>query len=190
MHQDNWAIRARKLGYRSRAAFKLEEILSKINYKKAPKLVLDLGASPGGWSQLIKNKYKTSKIFAVDILEMDPIDEVEFFLSSIEDISSIDKIEEYKGSYDLVISDIAPNLTGIGSVDAENIFYLNKICLDVAKQYLRKNNGSFLIKTFQNNMLKNFRKDVELFFKIVQTYKPAASKKKSGEIYLYGANKE
>ena len=121
---------------------------------------------------------------------MDPIDEVEFFLSSIEDISSIDKIEEYKGSYDLVISDIAPNLTGIGSVDAENIFYLNKICLDVAKQYLRKNNGSFLIKTFQNNMLKNFRKDVELFFKIVQTYKPAASKKKSGEIYLYGANKE
>ena len=91
-----------------------------------------------------------------------------------------------KSKFDLVISDLAPNLTGIKAVDEENIFDINIITLKIALNYLRKTNGSFLIKTFQNSLLKKFRTEMENSFLLVQTYKPAASKNKSAEIYLYG----
>ena len=142
MHLDSWAQKAKQIGYRSRAVFKLEEILHTINKIKNNSNVLDLGAAQGGWSQL-------------------------------------------KGDFDLVISDIAPNLSGIRAVDSENIFELNKLTIEVASSFL-KTGGYSVMKTFQNSMLKSLRKDMELSFKIVQTYKPAASKKQSGEIYLYG----
>ena len=77
----------------------------------------------------------------------------------------------------------------INAIDVENIYELNSLTLETANKYLNKSNGSFIMKTFQNNMLKNLRKKMELSFKIVQTFKPAASKKQSGEIYLYGAYK-
>ena len=118
---------------------------------------------------------------------MDSVDGVHFFKESIEDIDNIESIFSLMGYFDLVISDIAPNLTGIGAIDNENIYELNLLALETAIKYLNKNNGSFIMKTFQNNMLKNLRKKMELSFKIVQTFKPAASKKQSGEIYLYGA---
>jgi 23S rRNA (uridine2552-2'-O)-methyltransferase len=116
---------------------------------------------------------------------MQPIDGVSFFMDSIENISNIEPIFKLKGDFDLVISDIAPNLTGINAVDSENIFELNKLTIEVASSFL-KTGGYLVMKTFQNSMLKSLRKDMELSFKIVQTYKPAASKKQSGEIYLYG----
>ena len=90
-----------------------------------------------------------------------------------------------KGNFNLVISDIAPNLSGIKSVDNENIFDLNKLTVNIALNFLCKG-GTLIMKTFQNSFLKTLRKDMELSFKIVQTYKPVASKKQSGEIYLYG----
>jgi 23S rRNA (uridine2552-2'-O)-methyltransferase len=120
---------------------------------------------------------------------MEPLDGVHFFLKSIEQINEIDQIHSIKGSFGLVISDIAPNITGINAIDIENIYELNCLTLDTAVEYLDKSNGSFIMKTFQNSMLKNLRKKMELSFKIVQTFKPAASKKQSGEIYLYGAYK-
>jgi 23S rRNA (uridine2552-2'-O)-methyltransferase len=116
---------------------------------------------------------------------MDSLDGVHFFLKSIEEINEIDLIHNLKGNFGLVISDIAPNLSGISAVDSENIFELNKLTIEVASNFL-KTGGYLVMKTFQNNMLKSLRKDMELSFKIVQTYKPAASKKQSGEIYLYG----
>ena len=185
MHVDSWAQKAKQAGYRSRAVFKLEEILQTIKKIKILGNVLDLGAAPGGWSQFIKKKYPNSQIYAVDILDMDPIDGVNFFLDSIDNISNIEPILKLKGDFDLVISDIAPNLSGISAVDSENIFELNKLTIEVASNFL-KTDGYLVMKTFQNNMLKSLRKDMELSFKIVQTYKPAASKKQSGEIYLYG----
>ena len=118
---------------------------------------------------------------------MEPLEGVNFYKISIEQIDEVESIFELKGVFDLVISDIAPNLTGIGAIDNENIYELNLLALETAIKYLNKNNGSFIMKTFQNNMLKNLRKKMELSFKIVQTFKPAASKKQSGEIYLYGA---
>ena len=185
MHIDSWAQKAKQIGYRSRAVFKLEEILQTIKNIKNTSNVLDLGAAPGGWSQFIKKKHPNSRVYAIDILDMEPIDGVNFFLDSIENISNIEPIHELKGNFDLVISDIAPNLTGINAVDSENIFDLNRLTIEVASNFL-KTGGCLVMKTFQNNMLKSLRKDMELSFKIVQTCKPAASKKQSGEIYLYG----
>ncbi len=116
---------------------------------------------------------------------MDPIEGVNFFKESVENINNIDEINKLKGKFNLVISDIAPNLSGISTIDNENIFELNQLTAKVAKDYL-VNNGILIMKTFQNNMLKILRKEMELSFKLVQTYKPAASKKQSGEIYLFG----
>tara|TARA_B100001250_G_scaffold286184_1_gene248195 strand:+ start:4906 stop:5478 length:573 start_codon:yes stop_codon:yes gene_type:complete len=186
MHADSWSIKAKKLGLRSRAVFKLEEILSKTKALKKNSLVLDVGSAPGGWSELVKALTPSANVYAIDLLPMDPINGVLFFQ---EDILNIDEIEEIfllKSKFNLVISDLAPNLTGIRSVDEENIFELNIITLRAAVNYLCKSNGSFIIKTFQNSMLKKLRIEMENSFDLVQTYKPAASKSKSGEIYLYG----
>ena len=186
MHADSWALKAKKLGYRSRAVFKLEEILNKLNRKKSFKNVLDLGSAPGGWSQYISVNFPDTNIIAIDILDMKPIEKVTFIKDSVENIENIDAVKTIKGRFDLVISDIAPNLTGIRSVDDENIFELNLKAINIANKYLKDTSAAMIIKTFQNNNLKSLRKHMELFFKIVQTYKPAASKKQSGEIYLYG----
>jgi len=184
MHADNWAQKAKKKGYRSRAVFKLEEILKKTkitNYSD----VLDLGSSPGGWSEYIIKKYPTSKVYAIDIIDMEPIDGVTFFKDSIENLYNLEEILKLKGCFKLVISDIAPNLSGISAVDSENILNLNMLTVKIANDFL-DSSGSMIIKTFQNSNLKTLRKNMELSFKLVQTYKPAASKKQSGEIYLYG----
>ena len=184
MREDNWAQKAKENGYRSRAVFKLEEILKKtkiMNYSN----VLDLGSSPGGWSEYIIKKYPTSKVYAIDIIDMEPIDGVTFFKDSIENLNNLEEILKLKGCFKLVISDIAPNLSGISAVDSENILNLNMLTVKIANDFL-DSSGSIIMKTFQNSNLKTLRKNMELSFKLVQTYKPAASKKQSGEIYLYG----
>ena len=189
MHADNWANKAKQEGYRTRAVYKLEEILQKTKSLRNSQTVLDLGSAPGGWSQYIKKKSPNSEVYAIDILDMEAVEGVYFYKKSIEEIDAIDSISSKLGSFGLVISDIAPNLTGISAIDTENIYELNNLTLDTAIKYLNKSNGSLIMKTFQNSMLKNLRKKMELSFKIVQTFKPAASKKQSGEIFLYGAYK-
>ena len=186
MHADSWALKAKKLGLRSRAVFKLEEILTKTKTLKENSLVLDIGSAPGGWSELIKLMTPTSNVYAIDLLPMDPIKDVMFFQEDIVNIDKINEISSLKSKFNLVISDLAPNLTGIRAVDEENIFELNIITLGTAINYLSMSNGSFIIKTFQNNLFKKLRTEMEKSFHLVQTYKPAASKSKSGEIYLYG----
>ena len=186
MYTDSWAAKAKKLGLRSRAAFKLEEILIKTKALKSNDLVLDIGSAPGGWSQLIKILEPKSKVYAVDLLPMDPIKDVYFYQEDVVNIDNIKEISLLKTKFDLVISDLAPNLTGISTVDNENIFELNSITLKTAVDYLDKSHGTLILKTFQNSLFKNIRLKMEKSFNIVQTYKPAASKSKSGEIYLYG----
>ena len=184
MHSDNWAKKAKDKGYRSRAVFKLEEILKKTKTLNCSN-VLDLGSSPGGWSEYIVKKYPTSKVYAIDIIDMEPIEGVTFFKDSIENLYNLKEILKLKGCFELVISDIAPNLSGISAVDTENIINLNMLTVKIANDFL-DSSGSMIMKTFQNSNLKTLRKNMELSFKLVQTYKPAASKKQSGEIYLYG----
>jgi len=186
MHTDSWALKAKKLGLRSRAVFKLEEILTKTKILKRNSLVLDIGSAPGGWSELIKAMTPSSNVYAIDLLPMNPIKGVMFFQEDIVNIDEIEEIFLLKSKFNLVISDLAPNLTGIRAVDEENIFELNIITLRIAVNYLSNNNGSFIIKTFQNSLLKKLRTEMEKCFHLVQTYKPAASKSKSAEIYLYG----
>ena len=189
MHADSWAIKAKQLGLRSRAVFKLEEILKKTKaLKKGSSKILDIGSAPGGWSELIQALSPSSQIFAIDLLKMNSIKGVNFFQEDIINIDQIEEIYLLKKKFDLVISDLAPNLTGIRTVDEENIFELNILTLEIAANYLKQGNGSFIIKTFQNSLLKKLRLEMEKSFQLVQTYKPAASKSKSGEIYLYGAN--
>ena len=190
MHADSWAIKAKQLGLRSRAVFKLEEILKKTKaLKKGPSNILDIASAPGGWSELIRLLSPSSQIFAIDLLEMDSIEGVTFFQEDIINIDQIEEISLLKKKFDLVISDLAPNLTGIRTVDEENIFDLNILTLEIATNYLKQGNTSFIIKTFQNSLLKKLRLEMEKSFQLVQTYKPAASKSKSGEIYLYGVNR-
>ena len=116
---------------------------------------------------------------------MKPIDGVTFFKDSIENLYNLEEISKLKGCFKLVISDIAPNLSGITAVDSENILNLNMQTVNIANDFL-DSSGSMIMKTFQNNNLKTLRKNMELSYNLVQTYKPAASKKQSGEIYLYG----
>ena len=128
----------------------------------------------------------SSNVYAIDLLPMDSIKDVMFFQEDIINIDTIEEIFLLKSKFNLVISDLAPNLTGIRAVDEENISELNIITLRTALRYLSKSNGSFIIKTFQNSLLKKLRTEMEKSFHLVQTYKPAASKSKSAEIYLYG----
>ena len=186
MHADSWALKAKKLGLRSRAVFKLEEILTKTQILKKNSLVLDIGSAPGGWSELIKTMTPSSNVYAIDLLPMDPIKDVMFFQEDIINIDAIEEIFLLKSKFNLVISDLAPNLSGIRAVDEENIYNLNIETLRTASSYLNGYNGSFIVKTFQNSLLKKFRTEMEKCFHLVQTFKPAASKSKSGEIYLFG----
>ena len=130
MHADNWAQKAKEKGYRSRAVFKLEEILKKTKIMNCSN-VLDLGSSPGGWSEYIIKKYPTSKVYAIDIIDMQPIDGVTFFKDSIENLYNLEEISKLKGCFKLVISDIAPNLSGISAVDSENILNLNTVSIHI-----------------------------------------------------------
>ena len=185
MHADNWAQKAKSLGYRSRAVFKLIQIIEKIKQIKNPNLILDIGAAPGGWSHYLVNRYPRAEIFAIDILEMEEVEGVKFIQEDLRNIDQIDQLSGFKNKFNLVISDLAPNLSGISSVDNENILELNFLTLEGALSFLDRD-GIFIVKTFQNSNLKNFRKEMEKNFKIVQSAKPAASKKQSKEIYLYG----
>ena len=136
----------------------LEEILKKTRVKNYSS-VLDLGSSPGGWSEYIVKKYPTSKVYAIDIIDMEPIDGVTFFKDSIENLYNFEEILKLKGCFKLVISDIAPNLSGISAVDSENILNLNMLTVNIANDFL-DSSGSMIMKTFQNSNLKTLRKNM------------------------------
>ena len=132
MHADNWAQKAKSLGYRSRAVFKLIQIIEKIKQIKNPNLILDIGAAPGGWSHYLVNRYPRAEIFAIDILEMEEVEGVKFIQEDLRNIDQIDQLSGFKNKFNLVISDLAPNLSGISSVDNENILELNFLTLEGA----------------------------------------------------------
>jgi len=186
--QDKWALKAQKERYRTRAVYKLQQILESRNFDIAKiHSVFDIGAAPGGWSHYLKLKFPNLEIFAIDILPIEKIEGIHFFQEDVKNIEKIKEIALKIGTFDLVISDLAPNLSGIRDVDEENIYELNLITLQAAVKLLKRNNNSkFIIKTFQNSNLKKLRHDVSLYFRNIETHKPAASKSNSGEIYLLG----
>mgnify|MGYP001189627859 FL=1 len=183
---DTWAKKAKSDGYRSRASYKLLEIDKKYDLIKKSNLILELGSSPGGWSQVIsKKKNKNCKCIAIDILNMEKVKGVNFYNLDLYSEEFNKKIKSYRNSLDLILSDMSVNLSGIKVVDEEGNKDLNLFCLELSKKML-KPTGALLIKSFNNSNLKFLKNEFKRAFSYVHIEKPLASKTSSQEVYLLG----
>lgn len=183
---DPYVIRAQKEGLRSRSAYKLLEIQEKTKLIKPGMTIVDLGAAPGGWSQLASGIVgSTGKIYALDILPMEALNHVEFLQGDFREESVMQQFLQRVQSkpIDLVISDMAPNFSGMRSVDQPRSIYLAELALDFAQKVL-KPKGCFIVKTFQGEGFEVFLKDLRSLFAKVTIRKPSASRGSSAEVYL------
>ncbi|MGJ8518214.1 23S rRNA (uridine(2552)-2'-O)-methyltransferase RlmE [Carnimonas bestiolae] len=175
-------------GYRSRASYKLLEIDDKDKLLSPGMTVIDLGAAPGGWSQVVAKRIgDTGRVVASDILEMEALAGVQFVQGDFTEDAVLEAILELVGDtkVDLVISDMAPNMSGQNAIDQPGAMYLVELALDLARQVL-KPNGNFLAKVFQGEGFEPYLKDLRSSFAKVMTRKPAASRARSREVYLLG----
>ncbi|MBN3859073.1 23S rRNA methyltransferase [Neisseriaceae bacterium PsAf] len=187
---DHYVHLAKKDGYRARAAYKLLEINEKDNLLKPGLKVVDLGSAPGSWSQVaIRKMQNKGMLVALDILEMEPIEGVHFIQGDFTELSVLETLETYLNNdkLDLVISDIAPNITGMAIIDQAKSYYLAELALDFSKNHL-KENGRFLVKVFQGSGYQEYLKLVKSYFKDVVVRKPQASRDRSTELYLLASN--
>ncbi|MGL4473933.1 MAG: 23S rRNA (uridine(2552)-2'-O)-methyltransferase RlmE [Shewanella sp.] len=183
---DHYVKLAQKQGLRSRAAFKLEELQQKDKLIKPGMTVVDLGAAPGGWSQIaVKLLEGKGKVIACDILPMDPIVGVDFLQGDFREDKVLEALLTRVGEakVDLVLSDMAPNMSGTGGVDQPRAMYLVELALDMCHQVLAPN-GSFAVKVFQGEGFDDYMKAVKDAFKVVKTRKPDSSRPRSREVYL------
>ncbi len=184
--EDEYVKRSKQDGYRSRAVYKLMEIHQKNKIIKHGMKVVDLGAAPGGWSQycakLVGDK---GRVVASDILPMDPLAHVEFVLGDFREDDVFEHLLETLGSdkCDLVISDMAPNISGVDSIDQPKSIYLCELALDMAGRLLQQD-GVFIAKLFQGQGSDEFLKEVRKLFKKVKIIKPKASRPRSREVYV------
>lgn len=186
-HFDDEYVRlAQAKGYRSRAVFKLNEIQEKDQLIKPGMNVIDLGAAPGGWSQLARQLLsKNDKLIALDILPMEPLEGVHFIQGDFCDEVVLQQLYAYLNNapIHLVMSDMAPNMSGNKGVDQPRAIYLAELALDTAKTVLNKN-GSFLVKLFHGVGFEDYHKDVQQVFSKVLIRKPKASRPRSNEVYI------
>ncbi len=183
---DPYVKMAQKDGYRSRASYKLLEIQEKDRILRPGNTVIDLGAAPGGWSQVTSRVLgDKGHLIASDILEMDSIPDVTFIQGDFTEESVLAQILEAVGNHpvDLVISDMAPNMSGVKMADQARAMYLCELALDLAGQVLRPG-GDFLIKIFQGEGFDVYHKQVRTMFEKVQMRKPLSSRDRSREQYL------
>jgi len=187
---DEYVKRSQKEGYRSRAVYKLQEIQQKDNLIRQNMQVVDLGAAPGGWSQYaVELVGKNGRVIASDILPIDPLPFVEFIKGDFTEESVLNEIldvlanNEKKQGADVVISDMAPNMTGVEATDQPRSIYLCELALDMACQIL-KPGGAFVAKVFQGDGSDAFLKEVRNHFKKVKVRKPKASRPRSREVYI------
>ena len=182
---DGFVRRASREGYRSRAVYKLQEIDRRDHIIASGMRVVDLGAAPGGWSQYAADKVgQSGKVVAIDLLDMKPINNVTFLRGDFTDVKIQAKVtQEFGGPADLVISDAAPNISGIKEVDQANFITVLEGALDFSTHILRRA-GNLFIKVFEFPDLQHFRQQCEREFKHVYTRKPSASRSKSREYYL------
>lgn len=187
---DEYVKKAQKAGYRSRAAFKLLEIQEKDRVIKPGMRVVDLGAAPGGWSQIARDLVgEKGQVIALDILPMDPIAGVDIIQGDFREDEPLAQLRNLLDGepVDLVISDLAPNVTGMASVDQPRAIYLCELALDFARESL-KPGGGFVIKVFQGAGFDEYLKSLRQSFGRVVSRKPASSRPKSREIYLVAGN--
>jgi 23S rRNA (uridine2552-2'-O)-methyltransferase len=185
---DEFVRLAQKQGYRSRAAYKLKEIDKRDRLLRPGLRVVDLGAAPGGWTQYAKQRIgSTGKLVALDILPMDPIPGVYILQEDFTEPAALSALDHWlQGKQvDLVISDMAPNISGIAVADQAKATYLAELALDFASRSLRPG-GSLLIKTFQGEGFPALRQAMLVQFGKLVSRKPKASRVRSREIYLLG----
>ncbi|MBM4226646.1 MAG: RlmE family RNA methyltransferase [Gammaproteobacteria bacterium] len=186
---DPFVKRREQAGLRSRAAFKLEELLARDRLLKSGQVVLDLGATPGGWSQVVAPMVgPQGLVVAVDILPMEPLSGVTFIRGDATEAQVEEEIRAALAgrAVDLVISDMAPNLTGIRAVDEARSVLLAEQVLHLAQNFLR-DGGTMIIKLFQHNDTEVFVREARQHFAAVARRKPAASRSQSREFYLVAA---
>ncbi len=183
---DQYVQKAQKQGWRSRAVFKLEEIQNKDGLIKPGMTVVDLGAAPGGWSQyatkLVGDK---GQVIGCDILAMDPIAGVDFLQGDFREENVLNALlNRIDGkNVDIVLSDMAPNMSGNAAADQASSMYLVELAFDMCHQVLKKN-GAFAVKVFQGEGFDIFFKELKNAFKVVKTRKPDSSRARSSEVYL------
>ena len=188
--RDEYVKRAQAEGYRSRAAYKLLELQEQEMLLRSGQTVVDLGAAPGGWSQIARQIVGPGgRVLALDILPMDPITGVEFIQGDFREQEPLDRLRVLLGgdAVDLVISDMAPNVSGVSAVDQPKAIYLCEIALDLAREVLRPG-GGFLVKVFQGEGFDAYIRELRSTFSRVVTRKPRASRAKSREVYLVAGN--
>ena len=188
---DPYVQMAQKDGYRSRAAYKLLEIDERDHLVKAGMVIVDLGATPGGWSQVVANKIgDKGKVIALDLLPLAPLARVEFILGDFREESVLAQLEEKLAGKQigLVISDMAPNISGIDTVDQARSIHLAELALSFAAQHI-KPGGAFVVKVFQGSGFEEYVKLMRTHFKKVVSRKPKASRDRSNEVYMLGMDK-
>ncbi|MGJ0492168.1 23S rRNA (uridine(2552)-2'-O)-methyltransferase RlmE [Methylobacter sp.] len=183
---DEYVKMAQVKGYRSRAVFKLNEIQDKDQIIKPGMNIIDLGAAPGGWSQFAREIIgKKNKIIALDILPMEPIEGVDFIQGDFREQAVLDELYAVLdgAEVNLVMSDMAPNMSGNKAVDQPRSIYLGELALETAKAVLTKG-GTFLVKLFHGEGFEEFYQEVQKSFSKVVIKKPKASRPRSNEVYI------
>ncbi len=184
--RDPYVQQARRDGWRSRAVYKLEQIDQKEKLLRPDMICVDLGAAPGSWSQYVTDKLKGRvRIVAIDLLPMDALPSVQFIQGDIHDDKVFEELLRSVGAdgADLVMSDIAPNISGTRAVDQPRSMYLVELALHLARRVLKRR-GNFICKVFQGAGIDEFVADVRNSFERVRVMKPKASRPGSREVYL------
>jgi 23S rRNA (uridine2552-2'-O)-methyltransferase len=187
---DDYVKQAQERGYRSRAAFKLLEIQEKQRLVKPGQVVVDLGAAPGGWSQVARELVgPEGLVIALDILAMEPLPGVTVIEGDFREDEALQRLKDVLGKreVDLVLSDMAPNISGVAAVDQPRAMYLCELALEFASEALRPG-GDFLVKVFQGAGSDAFLQEIRRRFSQVSVKKPAASRAKSREVYVLARN--
>lgn len=195
-HSDPFVKKAKAEGLRSRAAYKLEELVERDRLLKPGMVVVDLGAAPGGWSQWLRqalgdvDRASGGRVIALDILEMPPLAGVEFIHGDFREDEVLFKLESALGGsqVDLVLSDMAPNKSGVDAVDMPRAMYLSELARDFADGHLRTG-GTLLIKLFQGVGFDEYVRELRRRYSKVSIRKPAASRKRSPEVYALAQGK-
>jgi len=188
---DPFVKRAQAEGWRSRAVYKLEELIERDRLLKPGMVVVDLGAAPGGWSQMVRARLgEKGRIFALDILPMQGIAGVDFIEGDFREESVLKTLEKHLDGapVDLVLSDMAPNLSGVGSVDQPRAMHLAELAEEFADRHLVKG-GAFLTKLFQGEGFDAYVKRLRQRYERVSMRKPKASRARSPEVYALAVGK-
>lgn len=193
---DPYVKKAQAEGMRSRAAYKLEELVARDQLLKPGMVVVDLGAAPGGWSQWIRQELdrmspaKPGRVIALDILEMPALAGVDFLHGDFKEDSVLARLEGALDgqAVDLVLSDMAPNKSGVDAVDQPRAMYLGELAMDFADRHL-KPGGTFLIKLFQGTGFDEYVRELRRRYAKVAVRKPAASRRRSPEVYALAQGK-